>query len=497
MNTNSMNNNLLNDLQLYRTKYFSDLVDENMLTNALVTRPHEVSPVISYIFGYFNQGNVIDYITNGLGNTVTTENRQYEWSVAIEHDKAIPILDAKWQNASIDTSATSTDVPGLGQSTIQLWLPEKWFGIGALITFDDKDFQARVISDPYEDGSVFVYTLVVANGSAESFIDPTLLARGKQVSRMASAYEEYSEEADIVNYQTPFKLRNHLTTVRMSYDITGDAVSSVMVVKIRDPQTKKETMYWSEYQEWVALRQWYERIDRLTMYSQYNAEANGVVNLKGSNGRPVYIGAGLLQQIAPANVKYYTTLTLDLLDTYMSDLSYNILGMSERKFIALTGEMGLREFDRVLREKASGYTLVDTKFVTGSGQNLTLGGQFTTYKGLNGIELTLKHLPLYDDPVHNRKLHPTSGKPLESYRMTFLNIGTRDGQSNLRKVVRKDRELSMWYTGGSVAPGAGHAKSKDTLRSNAKDGYAVHFLSEQGIMLADPTTSGELRMDSE
>jgi len=488
---------VLNDLVLYRTRYFSDLVDENMLTNALVTKPHQVSPVISYIFGYFNQGNVIDYITNGLGNTVTTENRQYEWDVMIEHDKPITILDAKWQGAAIDSSSSSVDVPGLAQSSIQLWLPEKWFGPGAILLFDDKEFQARVVSEPYQDGSAFVYTVVVANGKAESYIDPTLLADGKQVSRLASAYEEYSEEADIFNYQTPFKLRNHLTTIRASYDITGDAYSSVMVVSLRDPVTKKQTNYWADYQEWVAMRQWYERVDQMSVYSQYNATQQGVVNLRGSNGRPVYIGAGLLQQIAPANVKPYTTMTLDTLDTFMSDLSYNIMGMGERKFMALTGEMGMREFDRVLRAKASAYTLIDTKFVSGSGQNLTLGGQFTTYKGLNGIELTLKHFPLYDNPVHNRKLHPISGKPLESYRMTFLDISTRDGQPNIRKVVRKDREMVMWYTGGSVAPGAGHAKSKDTLRSNAKDGYSVHFLTEQGIMIADPTTCGELICDAE
>ena len=492
-----MENNVLNDLVLYRTRYFSDLVDENMLTNALVTQPHKVSPVISYIFGYFNQGSVIDYITNGMGNTVTTEHRQYEWDVMIEHDKPITILDAQWQGAAIDTSSSSADVPGLGQSTVTLWLPEKWFGPGAILTFDDKEYQARVVGEPYQDGSNFVYTVVVADGKAESYIDPTLLAAGKQVSRLASAYEEYSEEADIFNYQTPFKLRNHLTTIRASYDITGDAYSSVMVVAFRDPVTKKQTMYWADYQEWVAMRQWYERIDKMTMYSKYNANVNGTVDLKGSSGRPVYIGAGLLQQIAPANRKPYTTLTLDLLDTFMSDLSFNILGMGERNFMALTGEMGMREFDRVLRAKASGYTLVDTKFVTGSGQNLTLGGQFTTYKGLNGVSLTLKHMPLYDNPVDNRKLHPVTGKPLESYRMTFINIGTRDGQSNIRKVVRKDREMVMWYTGGSVAPGQGHAKSISTLRSNAKDGYSVHFLTEQGIMIADPTTSGELYCDAE
>ena len=467
-----------------------------MLANALVTKPHEISPtVISYLFGRFDQGNILDYITNGMGKTQIVENRQYEWNVMIEFDKAITIRAAQWQGADVTTTAASTDTPGLNHTPITLWLEDKWFGPGAILAFDNKDYQVRVVGEAYQDGNEFVYTVVVADGQPESYIDPTLLAQGKQVSRDGSAYEEYSEEADIVNYQTPFKLRNHLTTMRLSYDITGSAVSSVMVISFKDPKSNKQTLYWSVYQEWVAMRQWFERIDRMTMYSKFNADSNGLVQLFGASGRPVYIGAGLLQQIAPANRKYYTTLTLELLDTFLSDLSYNILGMGERKFIALTGEMGMREFDRVLRAKASGYTLVDTKFVTGAGQELTLGGQFVTYKGLNGVELTLKHFPIYDNPVYNRQLHPITGKPLESYRLTFIDIGNRDGESNIQKIVRKDREMVMWHTGGSVAPGSGHAKSISTLRSNAKDGYSVHFLTEQGIMLTDPTTCGELVCD--
>jgi hypothetical protein len=491
-----MENNVLNSLQLYRTKWFSDLVDENMLANALLTKPHIVSPVLSYIFGRFDQGNILDFLTNGMGKTLTIENRQYEWNVMIEHDKAIRINAATTMGSAV-TASSSTETPGLNQTPIQLWLPEKWFGVGAILEFDDKEYQARVISEPYQDGSEFVYTVVVADGKAESYIDPALLGAGKQVSRAGSAYEEGSDEADIVNYPTPFKLRNHLTTMRLTYDITGDAYSSVMVIAMRDPKTKQQTFYWSAFQEWIALRQWYERVDRMTVYSKFNANSDGTVNLQGTNGRPVYIGAGLLQQIAPANKRNYTTLTLDILDTFLSDLSYNILGQGERKFVALSGEMGMREFDRVLRQKASGYNLIDTKFVTGSGQNLELGGQFVSYKGLNGVEITFKHFPLYDNPVYNRKMHPVSGKPLESYRMTFIDFGMRDGESNVRKVVRKDRELVMWHTAGAVAPGTGHSKSISTLRSNAKDSYQVNFLSEQGIMITDPTTSGELICDAE
>ena len=320
---------------------------------------------------------------------------------------------------------------------------------------------------------------------------------GKQVSRLASAYEEYSEEADILNYNTQFKMRNHLTTVRLSYDITGSAYSTVLAIALKDPKTGKSSYLWADFQEWKALREWKKREERLLVYSKYNAKPDGTTDLMGTNGRPVYIGAGLLQQIAPANKRYYTELTPELLEDFLFDMSYNMLGTNERKFVALTGEMGMREFDRILKERASGFNLVDTKFITGSGQELTLGGQFTTYKMTNGIEMTLKHFPLYDNITYNRKLHPITGKPLESYRFTFLDFGTRDGEANIVKVARKNREFVMWNTSGSVAPGQGYGKAVNVVRSNAKDGYAVHFLGEVGIMLRDPRECGELICDAE
>ena len=157
---------------------------------------------------------------------------------------------------------------------------------------------------------------------------------------------------------------------------------------------------------------------------------------------------------------------------------------------------GYREFDRILKEKVATMNLMDTVFVTGSGDSLKFGGQFKTYQMTNGIELTLKYFPLYDDPVYNRQLHPVTLKPLESYRMTFLDLGRRDGEANIVKVARKNREFVTWYTGGAVAP-SGYANSKNTLRSNGKDGYTVFFLGEMGIMLRDPRACGELIMEAE
>lgn len=489
-----MDNNILNNLVLYKGKRFSDLVDTAKISAASQQNPYQVATVLSYVFGQKDTGyqTSLDMLTGGLGNVMTIDQPSWEWKVMIDSDKAINIRGAKWQGADVTASTTA----GLGNTPILLYLEEDYFGPTAILELDNKEFQLRVSGTPYRDGNLFVYTCFMANGQSSAYVPGELLMNGKQVSRLASAVEEYSEEGDILNYSTHFKMRNYLTTIRLNYDITGSAYSTVMAIGLTDPKTGKTSYLWSTYQEWVAMREWYKRCERMLVYMKNNVNKDGSCNLKGTNGRPVFIGSGLLEQIAPSNRRTYTRLSADLLEDFLFDLSYNIVGSNERKFIALTGEMGMKEFDRVIKEKIGQMNLIDTVFVTGSGENLKFGGQFKTYMMSNGIELTLRYFPLYDNQTYNRQLHPQTLKPLESYRMTFLDLGRRDGEANIVKVVRKDREFVTWYTGGSVGPD-GYSNSKSTLRSNGKDGYTVFFLGEMGMMLRDPRACGELIMEAE
>lgn len=123
-----MENNFLNSLQLYRGKWFSDLVDENMLSNALLTKPHEISSVISYVFGVKDDGygSTIDFLTGGLGKTMVIDQRQFEWNVLIDTDRAVNIKSAKWNGVDITASNAATVTPGIGNTPILLWLEDKW-----------------------------------------------------------------------------------------------------------------------------------------------------------------------------------------------------------------------------------------------------------------------------------------------------------------------------------------------------------------------------------
>lgn len=132
-------NTLLNNLQLYRGRRFSDLVDENMISNALLTRPHEIGGLLSLVFGTKDDGvsTAIDMITGGLGKTMTIENREYEWSVMVDQEKAVNIRWAKADGKEITSTAVEAGniAPGLNGAPIYIGLEEKAFGSHILSRF--------------------------------------------------------------------------------------------------------------------------------------------------------------------------------------------------------------------------------------------------------------------------------------------------------------------------------------------------------------------------
>ena len=128
-----MNNTLLNNLQLYRGRRFSDLVDENMISNALLTKPHEVSGLLSLVFGTKDDGvsTTIDLLTGGLGKTMIIENREFEWAVQVDADHAVNIRWAKWNGTEVDSTSIAAGItPGLNNTPIYLALEERWLALG-------------------------------------------------------------------------------------------------------------------------------------------------------------------------------------------------------------------------------------------------------------------------------------------------------------------------------------------------------------------------------
>ncbi len=484
----------INNLQFTKQKWHSGMTEQNNLATALLTEP-EISKTLAYAFG--PKKYALSYLTQGMGRMSSTHkvlgNREFRWPLMGMLTKAVLIT------AQVNGGAT----PGLNRTTFKIKLAEKLFGVGDVLATHSRVL-VRVQADPEADGADYIYTLQLVNPDPAGYVDANDLTSGKEISKEFSAFEEGSEGG--TDYETtPFWFENQMTTMRSEFSMTGGAQTDVMVLQVGGPD-KKGSFLWMYEKEYQHMLKWNEYCERMLWYSEYNKDPQGQVHLPGANGRPVFMGAGILSQIAPSNVRKYTSLTENTIRTFLTDLMENAKDADQTKFVGFCGYWFFDEFHRAMKSSVAEYgvTTDGGKFISGSGQELTLGGQFTTYRGLNGTEITLIHNPLYDNKVSNRKLHPVTKKPTESYRCTILDFGMYGGESNISMVSKGadgiDRSLLTWYTAGAQTPsgamGADNVKGyMSTMRSNGVDGWTCHFLSEKGIKVINPLSCGELQLD--
>mgnify|MGYP006883064251 FL=1 len=472
-------------LQLHKLRALpSGMTESDHLSQAYLTEPERMDAVLAYAFGTQNE-TVLSMLTGGIGNTRFVTNREYQWDLHGQTERAVVVTGGVSLGAN----------PGLNGLPFRWKMEEGIFQVSDNLVSDDGTMLR--ISERVSNGIDFIYTAVLTDPDPKKFINPSQFAAGARLSKDFSTVEEFSDKGGGTDFVAPMTLQNQLTTLRKHYAVSRSAATDVMVIELFS-EDGQSTKMWTKLAEWTALAQWYKEIDRSFIYSIYNKGPQGYVTLKGKNQRPVYHGAGVRQQISPANRLYYSKLTYDVIDEFLLDLSYNASRWGgDYNFVALTGKMGIREFNRAVLDRQSqlGITVTNSgTFITGTGDNLTLTGHFKSVEFLNGVSLTVKEFSPYDDKVRNRTLHPTTKKPIESYRFTILNFGTVRGKANIRKVAKKNSENSMWYVAGSTTPFGDVANSMSVMRSNGLDGYEVHMLTECGIQLQDPTSCGEMIM---
>lgn len=473
----------LNTLQVLWPKSWSGLTTENHLSTAFLEQPQVISDVVSEVFG-MQQYKGLDYILSKVGTKVVDTDKEYEWFLKGDDRKAVNIV-----SYFADGSATATR-PGLNKKIFKLVLEEKYFGFTDKLIFDDRDYSVRVMAEPYSNGVNWVHEVQLMTNDATKFVPPAQLAAGKKVSKIYSPQENtLNRTYGGTSFSSPFKMRNVFSTLGKSYVVPANMHDRPMVISLIDPTTKKKTNVWTRYAEWVMLGQWLREKENNLIYSEYNRNSDGTFDMKGASNFPIIEGAGLRQQISPAYKFNYTTFTIDYLTEVLLNLSINILPEDSRHFVALTGERGMVQFHKALEDKVAIFQPLDSKRVGGSGQNLSFGGQYTEYRGPQGVRFTLVNLPQYNDTIDNRTAHPDGGYT-ENYRYTILNFGTTEGENNITKIYPKNGN-KMWHVPGSTSP-FGPNTSFNKSGASAVDGYELYTMTTQGIMVKNPMSCAEL-----
>jgi len=457
-----------------RKSFYNDsqMTDMNSLANAMLSKPTELSPIITHLAGKEDKRFPLSFLTEGVGNVKSIDRLEYEYRVKTHR---------------LATRPLAKDVTPSAGNTFYLEFPDKWF-IKDYVLVNGHGEQVRIMAEAEVSGNNWKYLVQQVNP------DPTFaVTAGKVGDLWAQMYAPVGVDfsrGNASNWEVPGKVRNKIGTIRKSYHMSGNAKDFVAEFTL-PKRGGGSTKLWMDYEEYTHMLNFKEECEMYYWYGQKTYDAQGKNTMKDENGQPVLVGPGLLEQIV--NKDTYSTLTEAKIKNIIGDLFYGMTDANAKQVTLYTGTGGAREFDEALKGymgDASNAWKVggESRFITGTGRSLGVTGYFTSYDHVDGHSVKVVKLPMFDHgPIADaRAKHPVTGYSLESYRMVFVDQSNYDGQANVQMISKKGREMMRWCVAGSVVP---RGFDSGTSRASDVDGASVHMLKTAGIVLKRFDTS--------
>lgn len=475
-------------LRLYNDTFNPEMMtDENSLANALLTEPDKIIPVLAHLSGKDDKRFPLSFLTEGANRIKYVNDTEYDWPVIGRLNKVIAVAKTFYSN---------TDKPGINYGTFYVVFKERWFVKQDVIESPSANIQARIQSDPVKVAEGWKYELVLADAtSPDEYCFPEELSVGKLWGELYAPVAASGSRGNESPWIAPSKMRNQITHIRKSYAYEGNMPNKTTNVMFDIPG-RGRTDLWMPFEEFQHYLRWKEAKENLNWYSRYNRDKNGVINAPiDENGKPIPIGSGLLEQIP--NQDSYSILTANKLKNVVGDVFYGSTDSQNMNVMLFTGLGGLEEFDNAMKSEIASKSYIRDiggKFVTGSGRDMELGGFFTRYQHIDGHTVTVRHVPLFDHGVRAQKgdRHPKTGRPLESYRMVFVDMSTYEGQANVIQVSQKGREMVRAVVPGIAPLPSSFAGNATPFRASDKDEVSVHFMTASGIMIRRATNCIDL-----
>lgn len=420
---------------------------------------------------------------SGIKTTQQLKTMEYEWMV----------MGRVFTNAfttAVHTGYTSGDLIGDQGQEFFIYFDKHLFNKGFTIESPDET-QIRLITSGVETALGWQYKAVVQN---KRYVPFDQLSAGVEWAEGFSVHSEEDSEGVEFGYKVvPGTAKNQMNVVRASRHWKGNTPNKQLAVEVPMGEGKAPSKYWMDQEQFFFDLAWMKQKETVLMYGEYNANTNGTVALRETNGSGsvIRVGAGFLQQIP--NTFTYSQMTYEFLRSLVMDMYFQS-PETAGKSVKLIGGMGaLEEIDKACKDylisSSGAWNTTNDKQVMGNGDKLELTGYFTKVYFIGGYSVEVIHNKLFDYGFRARKSdkHPVTGLPLESYRVVFVDPGTT-GDSNVQYVNELGRENIEGTLQGLTPdlkgiPEMGGKISTDRTKSE------FHRLGTCGIALTKPTYS--------
>lgn len=483
----------INKLQVRRARFDSSkMTDLNHWSKNLAIKPEVFTNPHRTLFASktnslnLSSGNFLESLF-GLGATRYIDDLEWSWDLNVKGYKPMTILALR----------STPTTPGKYRRPIEVVVDVDLGAIGESWSPGSSDkSQVAVIKSKRPEGRNFVYTLQTYTESAEHFINPRYLIPGTKWTRMFAMRGEAAETGGHTEGTTKVSYKNNLVKLRKEYKVTDYGAQAVLDIACQDENGKV-------YRSWMDEKEAEYNMamnKELSMSALYSRLGDSPL-IDPDSGYPIKPGAGLEQQISfGGNNERFTTLSAELIEAFFDKIVYSRISPGDLgEVIGYSGHYGMKEFAKALDVWTGGKAIIresgdfigkDPKGV--HKNSLQTGYQYTLFSLPNGGTFRLLHNPLNDDKTIHRDIDPLTGVPLQSQRITILDVTGGNGMSinpkdNIR-LVRKNKVHGVTIIEGRVGPGGQISKNP----KHSGDYYEVHISDSIGIEVTDPSVTGEL-----
>lgn len=448
--------------------------------------PDELTKQLTYILGDYTKNYPLSTMTlggAGYGNDSSVKELndvQFTYPIMGRDEKVCEIYD---------TIYTAGDEPGKGHAPFYAIFGDNW--IKRFYTIEsERGIQAYVLEDPESmPTGGFRYKLQLSPAGPLDFCDLGQLEIGIKWAMLFVNVAESESRTTETGMMMPGSFKNQMGFMRTGLSWAGNAANKMMKINVKTDNG--ETNVWMDWFMYQFEKKWLNDQEHFLWYSRYNRLADGTIPLKDMlTSKVIPQGSGVLEQIA--NKGTYAKMTYNTLANKVGNALFGNDDNANMNITLMTGTGGMREFDRAMKDmgvvgQSFGSGDVASKFVSGSGYNLALGGFFNTFYHIDGYTIKVKKAQIFDTGRVAQKsaLHPESGLPLESYRMVFLDDNDNDGSPNVVQVCQKGRSFIQGIQPG-MAPMPKSVKILQGMNSSA----------ESNIVTTDQDKSSYYRMKS-
>lgn len=426
------------------------LLDENNFYHQRQGAPSELTRKLTYMLGDMNKQYPLSTMTLG-GIGYSKENFDSSAKEIDDVQFTYPVMGRRFKPSIVaKTDYTSIDKPGIGHSEFFIYFFDNWIKRFWIIQ-SARNVTAYVLEDPERqpDGT-YRYRCQLNPASDTDYCPFSELDYGAAWIGSTTAVSESQSRSTDSNMVMPGLWKNQMGFHRHGMSWAGNSANKAMKFTLQSSNGKSTEM-WMDWFMYQFEQEWLDICENAYWYSRYNRRADGTIPLKDLiTGKVIPTASGLLEQIQ--NRTSYASLTYNNLMNFVGDALYGQSDTDNMVIDLWTGKGGMREMDRAMKTEGKAFLgdwgMVSDKFISGSGgrqQDLMLGGFFAGFYHIDGYTIRVKYNPVYD---HGRiavaqqaggNIHPETGFPLESYRMTFLDSSDYDGQPNIQHVCQKGR----------------------------------------------------------